>query len=1130
MRKEVCSWKFRKFAKVLLVALFIILLSYFVSAQTQLFFEDWEAGNFNNWNNTGWAIATDRAIGTNSAKCATAVVCDMNLTTSLDTSSASEINITLQINDDDGDLGDYLLYFNDSLGNWDQVADLNPASEDVWLNFSFTTIDSQYFHTGFNIIFSATPDTGGGANSENLWIDNINVSYTPQQPQQNLSVNLSQTFNLNLQTQRTAKINKITTDSLTINSLVKTTSGKLKEVFQVIDITDVVSRLLKGFRNSFQLIDINDAVIKVFNIIRITFHPLNINNAVSTAKGALREVFQIIDINDNIARLFKGFRNFAQLITLNHAVSSVIPGKVLVDIVQVIDINESLTRTFTGFRNFFQFIDINESIKSAFGVLRNIAQTIDINDAITRLFTSVRKLSQQLTANAITGRFAFISKNIPQNINTFTSISITKFRIFFVNVYQTFNVNIATKRTAFFFRNLFDRVINNILCAVNGENCVPAPIPSPSPEVPPSAGGSEKGGILPKFSIDREEIIIKVRPGKISQYSFIVSNEKDGKFNFIVNLSELKEYIIFPKEFTLDSFEKKNVTLIINAPDKTGVYTSTLTIQVFGTKKEIPIILIVESIEKLFDVELEIPQRYKEISAGDDITFKVNIFNLGDVEADDVTLSYIIKDTNNNIILQDSRVFAIEKQASFLKDIHIPDYIKSGKYVLTAEVKYLDTVTSSSSIITVKEKSKALFLISDISKIIILLLVLISIFHLIYSHRFGKKLGSRILKGFIGFPSIAKIISNKTINIPKKIIKEIWTLTLISFKRNFPNRIFQITDRKLADGSHLILIIDNYSLYCLDADIFKKVKTHNVTRLLERAISMHGKPVEILLTGSDPEFGIHYDNNFDKWCKRFGIRHIRDSTYASKKIANIQESIINELPLCNNDLDTARKRYNEKKNPNLNGLRPRDIYFEYKSYKKASRYSYAFKKFFRFLSYLAVYLIYKIIDLGIHLYYRIKPALIHITSFIINSFRSIYNKIISLKLKEFIIKMLQSTKNIIIGLAYYIARFFRFALSNIRLTISHILQKITIISGNSYVKISSLPFKYYMENLLNFVKNANSRIKEYVTKSLSFLKYIALKLIQLISYFINHSVVFFSSAYIGQKNVEKNKISGEQSI
>ena len=104
----------------------------------------------------------------------------MQLATPLDTSSAASMNVTLMYMDGELDgAGDAPYYWNDSSGNWDLAGEINVdnGAEETWLAFSNITTDSQYFHTGFNIKIMTTLDGGGGA--ENLWIDNVNISYTP---------------------------------------------------------------------------------------------------------------------------------------------------------------------------------------------------------------------------------------------------------------------------------------------------------------------------------------------------------------------------------------------------------------------------------------------------------------------------------------------------------------------------------------------------------------------------------------------------------------------------------------------------------------------------------------------------------------------------------------------------------------------------------------------------------------------------------------------------------------------------------------------------------------------------------------------------------------------------------------
>ncbi len=144
------------------------------------FFEDWEDGDFDDWHNTGWAIATDRFLDVNSSKCAETINCDMNTSGSINTSGVGSVNVSFSFNDDDMDSNDATMYWNDSSGNWDSIALIDAGSlglsDDVWNNHSNSSTDSQYFHSGFAIRFFATPETGGGANAENYWIDNINVT------------------------------------------------------------------------------------------------------------------------------------------------------------------------------------------------------------------------------------------------------------------------------------------------------------------------------------------------------------------------------------------------------------------------------------------------------------------------------------------------------------------------------------------------------------------------------------------------------------------------------------------------------------------------------------------------------------------------------------------------------------------------------------------------------------------------------------------------------------------------------------------------------------------------------------------------------------------------------------------
>ena len=154
--------------------------------QTQLFFEDWEAGNFDDWSNFQWTIGTDRDHdpGLNSAKCngnADGLECNMSTTVSLDTSGAESVNVSFWYNDDDNEPADAIWYWYDNGGNWDSMGNIDAGSlgksDDTWNYHSVASSESQYLHSNFAIRFWT-----GLEKAENYWLDDINVSYEPIPP------------------------------------------------------------------------------------------------------------------------------------------------------------------------------------------------------------------------------------------------------------------------------------------------------------------------------------------------------------------------------------------------------------------------------------------------------------------------------------------------------------------------------------------------------------------------------------------------------------------------------------------------------------------------------------------------------------------------------------------------------------------------------------------------------------------------------------------------------------------------------------------------------------------------------------------------------------------------------------
>lgn len=163
-------------------------------------------------------------------------------------------------------------------------------------------------------------------------------------------------------------------------------------------------------------------------------------------------------------------------------------------------------------------------------------------------------------------------------------------------------------------------------------------------------------------------------------------------------------------------------------------------------------------------------------------------------------------------------------------------------------------------------------------------------------------------------------------------------LKWVRFERLYPNEMWQIDGTELDNGKWFVPVEDDCSRYCVGAMIFDSLTTANMILLLEECIKMHGKPREILTDNGHEFGGIWRDSEFDKWCKKQGIIHIRAGIHKATtlgKIGAIQQTYFREISYCNNDLEAWRMRYNlERPHESLHGLTPLVVYFQYRRHRK----------------------------------------------------------------------------------------------------------------------------------------------------------------------------------------------------
>ena len=216
-----------------------------------------------------------------------------------------------------------------------------------------------------------------------------------------------------------------------------------------------------------------------------------------------------------------------------------------------------------------------------------------------------------------------------------------------------------------------------------------------------------------------------------------------------------------------------------------------------------------------------------------------------------------------------------------------------------------------------------------------------------------KEIVERIRKNFCYGPKKTRIQAQNegidmSISTVKRIIKQTGLskgskmegtkLKWVRFERPYPNDMWQIDGDENDDGTWRVPVVDDCSRYCFGVYEIEQNTTEAMIMILEDCIRRHGKPKQIL-TDNGPEFGgTSKDSEFDKWCKKQKIIHIRSGIHKPTtvgKVSAIQRTIQAELPHWKGDLELWRMMYNhERPHESLRGLTPAVVYFQFKRHKK----------------------------------------------------------------------------------------------------------------------------------------------------------------------------------------------------
>jgi putative transposase len=180
--------------------------------------------------------------------------------------------------------------------------------------------------------------------------------------------------------------------------------------------------------------------------------------------------------------------------------------------------------------------------------------------------------------------------------------------------------------------------------------------------------------------------------------------------------------------------------------------------------------------------------------------------------------------------------------------------------------------------------------------------------------------------------SINKILNKNDLTKPNKNRKK--RIKYIRWQRKHPNSLWQsdTSDQKVKD-KYVLSIIDDCSRYCLAMTPLNEISTEIITNIFDQQIKIHGKPREILTDNGSVYGSKSTHSKFDRWCKKRGIKHIRSAIHSpttTGKVERLFQTMVNEMPFCNNDPELFRMRYNHfRHHTSLEKKTPSDIYFNF---------------------------------------------------------------------------------------------------------------------------------------------------------------------------------------------------------
>lgn len=246
------------------------------------------------------------------------------------------------------------------------------------------------------------------------------------------------------------------------------------------------------------------------------------------------------------------------------------------------------------------------------------------------------------------------------------------------------------------------------------------------------------------FSVTPTDFIIQLKQGESIERLLKINNLDINTQNFSLKVEDLSNFVTLNNYNVLIPAGKSAIVASLFSANRRAIvdiYFGKIIVQMHTEIEEIPIILTINPYEIDFEVEVKIPEEYKEMKIGQSLFAQIIIKSKKDPIDSPMKLYYSVMDIRGNTLEKWEEIINSTEAIIILnKSFYIPEDTYPGDYIFFARLTKDKKTSMGLDKFSVGEKFNLYsFIKSNFLIMILILAVTITILLIVYYHRTKEK-------------------------------------------------------------------------------------------------------------------------------------------------------------------------------------------------------------------------------------------------------------------------------------------------------------------------------------------------------------------------------------------------------